>query len=377
MAFSITQWTPAQFAGAKDAWNELRRRSGADPLFMSWEWQYTWWKTFSEAASLDLFILAAYDEEGRLCGIAPLLRRRSTIRGLLTVTRVELIGNLWRGPTTMRTQHVDFIIQPHREEEISAAFLRYLSNCDWDEAALSDLKADSSLLRALQRNASAGDNNYARFTPSAVSYYVDTTGSFDDYLAARGKNTRLQMYNRRKNLERLGKVELQQHCGDHEQFFTQLNHLHALRWGKDAFAGRRLEFNRQVAMLMEEEKGTHFSTLLLDGKPLSVLYNYRTDGQEYYIQGGFREDFDKKVALGFLHLGYAIEDAFADPAIKRFNLLPGGGKSTSYKPRITANYDAMTETQVVKGRLLKLAYRAYDALRRKNEVLAPELQPVD
>ncbi len=375
MAFSITQWTPAQFAGAKDAWNELRGRSGADPLFMSWEWQYTWWKTFAEPASVDLFMLAAYDEDGQLCGLAPLLRRRSTIRNLLKVTRVELIGNLWRGPTTMRTQHVDFIIQPHREEEIGAAFLRYLSGCDWDEAALSDLKADSSMLRVLQRSASTGAN-YARFTPSAVSYYVDTTGSFDDYLAARGKNTRLQMYNRRKNLERLGKVEVR-HCDDHEEFFAQLNHLHSLRWGKDAFSGRRLEFNRRVAMLMEEGQGTHFSTLLLDGRPLSVLYNYRTGGQEYYIQGGFREDFDKKVALGFLHLGYAIEDAFANSAIKRFNLLPGGGKTTSYKPRITTSYDSMMEAQVVKGRLLKLAYRAYDVLRRKREVLAPELQPVD
>jgi hypothetical protein len=277
----------------------------------------------------------------------------------------------------MRTQHVDFIIQAQREEEICFAFLSYLfAECGWDETALSDLKANSSLFGSLKRKAAAGDM-YARYTPSFGSYYIDTTGSFDDYLAARGKNTRLHMYNRRKNIERLGKVELRQHRGDHDDFFAKLNRLHELRWGREAFAGRRLDFNRRVAALLEKDGKTHFSELLLDGQPLSILYDYRIGGQEYYIQGGFQEQFDKKVALGFLHLGYAIEDAFADPAIERFNLLPGGGKSTAYKPRLTPTYDAMVEAQVVKGQLLKLAYRIYDAMPRRNEVLEPEPQPVD
>jgi hypothetical protein len=277
----------------------------------------------------------------------------------------------------MRTQHVDFIIPAHREEEVGLAFLSYLfAEPDWDEAALSDLKANSTLFSLLQRNAVSRDV-YARYTPSFGSYYIDTTGSFDDYLASRGKNTRLHMYNRRKNIERMGKVVVRQNRTDHDDFFAKLNRLHALRWGREAFTGRRLEFNKKVAALMENERNTRFSELLLDGEPLSILYNYRAGGQEYYIQGGFREDFEKKVALGFLHLGYAIEDAFADPDIKRFNLLPGGGKSTSYKPRITPACDAMTDAQVVKGRLLKLAYRTYDALRSKDEISEPEPQPGD
>lgn len=377
MSFKITRWTCAQFDDAKDAWNTLLKSSRADPLFMSWEWQHTWWATFASSASLELFILAAYDDRGELCGLAPLLRRRTRLRGLLKADRIELIGNLWRGPTTMRTQHVDFIARADREEQVIGAFLDHLFDArGWDEAALSDMKADASLARLVQQRAAAR-GLYTRATPSQGSYYVDTTGSFDDYLAARGKNTRLHLYNRRKHIERLGKVELRQHRSDHDAFFAKLNHLHALRWGRDAFAGRRLEFNRRVAALLAEQGKTHFSELLLDGEPLSILYNYRVGGQEYYIQGGFQEQFDKKVTLGFLHLGYAIEDAFRDPAITRFNLLPGGGKSTEYKPRIAPACDAMMETQVVKGRLLALAYRGYEALRRKPETLEPEPQPAD
>lgn len=377
MALTVCRWTEAQFADSRQAWNALLERSRADPLFMSWEWQHTWWETFAMPFSLDLFVLAAYDEEGRLSGLAPLFRRRSTIRGVFRANRIESIGNLWRGPPTMRTQHVDFIVQTLREEEICLAFLSYLlDTAGWDEAALSDLKAGSSLLRSLQRRAGGWDL-YTRYGSLFGSYYVDTTGSFDDYLAERGKNTRLQMYNRRKNLERLGKVELRQHRGDHDEFFARLNRLHHVRWGRAAFAGLALDFNRRVAALLHEQGKTRFSELLLDGQPLSILYNYRAGAQEYYIQGGFQEKFDKKVALGFLHLGYAIEEAFADPVIGRFNLLPGGGKSTAYKPRLTSTYDAMVATQMVKGPLLKLVYRVYDALRKRNEVLEPEPQPVD
>lgn len=378
MGFSVQRWSERQFSDSKDAWNALLARSRADRLFMSWEWQHSWWTIFGPAFSLGLFILAAYDEQGRLCGLAPLLRRRCALRGLLKVDRLELIGNLWRGPETMRTQHVDFIADVRREEEVVCAFLDYLfDQCKWDETSLSDLKADSSLLRALQTREAVAQA-YARYTPSFGSYYIDTTGSFAAYLAERGKNTRLQMYNRRKNLEHHGKVEVRQHRGDADAFFGCLNRLHAVRWGRDAFSGRALEFNRRVAALMEQEHRTRFSELLLNGRPLSVLYNYRAGGQEYYIQGGFEEQFDRKIALGFLHLGYAIEDAFEDLTVKRFNLLPGGGKSTLYKPRLTPTYETMTDAQVIRGISLKWAYRTYDFLRgKKNAPLEPEPQPVD
>lgn len=377
MGFRVTQWSESQFSDSKDVWNELLGESRADPLFMTWEWQHTWWTTFGPPSSLGLLILAAHDEQGRLMGLAPLFRRQSTIRNLRKVKRIELIGNLWRGPATMRTQHLDFIVHRSREEEVVSAFIDYLlDECEWDETALSDLKADSSLLRALQRKTTTR-HAYTRCRHSFGSYYIDTTGSFTDYLAGRGKNTRLHMYNRRKNIERLGRVEIRQHRGDHEEFFAKLNRLHALRWGREAFTGPRLDFNRQVAALLDKEGKTNFSELSLDGKPLSILYNYRVAGEEYYIQGGFEEQFDKKVALGFLHLGYAIEDAFADPTIRRFNLLPGGGRSTLYKPRLTPTYDAIIEVQVVKGRWLKLAYRTYDALRSRSTPAEPEPQPAD
>ncbi len=377
MAYSIRQWTETEFSNSRDAWNQLLGRSRADPLFMAWEWQHTWWSTFGPSSSQDLFILAAYDQQGQLAGIAPLFRRTSKIRNLLKVSRIEVIGNLYRGPCTMRTQHVDFIIREDRADEVGEAILSYLiSRCDWDETVLSDIKIDSTIARVLQKNSVIRDA-YARYSPSFGSYYIDTTGSFEDYLSRRGKNTRLQMYNRRKHLHRLGKVEFRPHQGYRETFFAKLNYLHKQRWGHEAFTGKGLEFNMRLAALLERDGKTHFSELSLDGEPLSILYNYRVGGQEYFIQGGFKEDFDKKLQLGFLHLGYAIEDAFADGAIKRFNLLPGNGKNISYKPRLTPTYDAMTETQVVKGRLLKLAYRTYDALRSKSEVLDSEPQPVD
>lgn len=374
MAYPIRQWTETEFSGAREAWNDLLGRSRADPLFMTWEWQHAWWKAFGGSSALELFILAAYDQHGRLVGVAPLFRRKSKVKNLVKVSRVEIIGNVYRGPCTMRTQHVDFIMQEDKADEIGEAFISYLlDRGDWDETAISDTKVDSAIARALQRSALL-DELYVRYSPSFVSYYIDTTGSFEDYLSRRGKNTRLQMYNRRKQLHRLGKVEFRRCEGDWQGFFEKLNRLHKLRWGYEAFTGNAYEFNMRVAMELGNERKTNFSELTLDGEPLSVLYNYRIGGQEYFIQGGFKEGFDKKLQLGFLHLGYAIEDAFSNRAIKRFNLLPGNGKNTSYKPRLTPTYDAITETQLIKAPVLKLAYRAYDALRNRSDPLQSDPQ---
>jgi hypothetical protein len=56
------------FAALQDQWNTLLARSRANTLFLTWEWQTTWWRCLGEG---DLWLLAWYDQ-GRLLAIAPL-----------------------------------------------------------------------------------------------------------------------------------------------------------------------------------------------------------------------------------------------------------------------------------------------------------------
>ena len=56
------------FDDLKADWNTLLARSRSDTLFLTWEWQTTWWRCLGEG---DLWLLAWYDQD-QIVGIAPL-----------------------------------------------------------------------------------------------------------------------------------------------------------------------------------------------------------------------------------------------------------------------------------------------------------------
>ena len=60
------------FWALKPEWNDLLQRSCCNTLFLTWEWQSTWWKHLGEGSLLLLGFRS--EDDGRLVGIAPLFR---------------------------------------------------------------------------------------------------------------------------------------------------------------------------------------------------------------------------------------------------------------------------------------------------------------
>ena len=114
------------FAESRAEWTSLLDKSCADPLFLSWEWQYNWWEIWGDALNLELVLLRATDGRGNLVGIAPMHRSRVKVKGLLAIKRLQFIGNHWRHTGTTRTEFLDFITVRGDEREISAALLEFL-----------------------------------------------------------------------------------------------------------------------------------------------------------------------------------------------------------------------------------------------------------
>jgi CelD/BcsL family acetyltransferase involved in cellulose biosynthesis len=59
-------------------WNELLFRSDINSPFLSFDWFYSWWQSFSRGFSLE--ILVCRDNRGNLCGIAPLMLDNKSLR---------------------------------------------------------------------------------------------------------------------------------------------------------------------------------------------------------------------------------------------------------------------------------------------------------
>ncbi len=358
--YKIKKWSVDTFADSREAWNKLLQQTEADQLFMSWEWQYSWWDKYGILNDLSLLLLAVHDMKGELVGIAPLFQSTVISKKILKSNRIQMIGNCWRGPVTMRTEKVDFIIRKDIHNDVLATIIDFLyKECDWDELVIPDLLADSSTSRYI----TTSDINY-RTAELYNSYYLDLPEKFEDYLAALGKNTRLQVFNRRKKLAAQGNIELKHYNSDQiEECFDILNSLHIKRWGAPAFQNNRLEFNLTVARLFADKKQIHFIVLNVNEKPISIQYNYRVNNTEYNIQTGFDEDFNRQLRPGYLLFGYAIEDAIKD-GIKTYDFLAGMGKNAQYKSRLTKQAQQVTDIQIFKSYRFSLLYKVYDFITK-------------
>ena len=359
---TIQPWNIQEFKEKKIEWTDLLNSSDADKLFLSWEWQYSWWDTFAPLHNLDLTLLAAYDKHNILIGIAPLYTIKSKTKKFINTKQLQFIGNICRGKSTMLTEFIDFIVARENSSNIKHAFLEYINKkLEWDEFHLPELKKESSTYSFLIK-ANTLPNSHIRIVDEYKSYYVDTTSQFSNYISQRGKNTRLRMFNRRKVLNAKGDLTIRRAAeSEIDEHFELLNDLHQKRWGKKIFTGERLIFNTNVAKEMAKRGCLNFSVLLMNNEPISIQFNYIVNHHEYNIQAGFEEEFDKKIALGYLHFGYEVETAFENETLI-YDFLAGEGKNTNYKERLTDTFHDMIQLQIIRKRSLKYLYLINDFL---------------
>src|SRR4051794_24198324 len=55
-----------------EEWDSLLHSSVSDVVFLTWQWQSTWWKHFGSCEGCSLHLLILRDERGALVGLAPL-----------------------------------------------------------------------------------------------------------------------------------------------------------------------------------------------------------------------------------------------------------------------------------------------------------------
>ena len=121
------------FDALRDEWDALLGRSRFDTIFLTWEWQSTWWRHLG-AQRGPLYLLAAR-EAGRLIGILPLyLSQADGVQCLTVVGCVEV------------SDYLDLIIEAGQEEIVYDAFLAWMMGPEapaWDVAELCNQPAAS------------------------------------------------------------------------------------------------------------------------------------------------------------------------------------------------------------------------------------------
>ena len=134
------------FEALQGEWNELLRRTRTNTIFLTYEWQTTWWDNLGQG---ELWILAFRKaEHGDLVGIVPFYRVQ-TAEGRRQLTLVGCIEV---------SDYLDMIIEIGWEDPVYSALCAWLDSDgapDWDIVDLCNLPEDSLTYRSLPSVAEA------------------------------------------------------------------------------------------------------------------------------------------------------------------------------------------------------------------------------
>jgi CelD/BcsL family acetyltransferase involved in cellulose biosynthesis len=167
------------FWALKPEWNDLLQRSSSSTLFLTWEWQSTWWKHLGEGSLLLLGFRS--EDDGRLVGIAPLFRAL-TDDGQ---TVFYLVG------CRDVSDYLDLIIEQGQEEAVYQALLEYLEReaQDWDLLDFCNIPQDSLTHVRLRELAEA--RGYQTLVEiEDVCPIIGLPGTWDEYLMTLSKKQR-------------------------------------------------------------------------------------------------------------------------------------------------------------------------------------------
>lgn len=362
----VIQWTEEQFFSNKETWNNLLQQSEADPIYCSWEWAVNWWKQYrKETDTLAITVLLRAEE---VLAIAPLfMEQDSYVRGFFKTTRLQYLGKRFSEENGIRSEYMGIIGHKNLSHtELHFLFNHIIRNIRWSEISLAD--EDSARYSYTElKNVLLNNGYYRRIDSTGETYAINCQSQFSSYLAALGKNTRLKLYNRRKLLGTLGEIDLEFiNNGNKNQFYDQLNQWYQTRWGINILGKDNITFIENVFNTDTSRLSLKYSCMLkLDGKPLSVMINLSDNDKVYNLLLAYEENFNKKIALGTLHLGYLIEHLFETPQIRLFDLLEGQGKHSNYKAKFAQKRSELVSSRCFRTLSLKYLFKFYDRFIRK------------
>jgi len=268
------------------AWAALHRSAGSS-VFMSYEWQRTWWKHVGRRAAgaeLHVVVLSA---GGQVVCIAPLFIQVSRAFGIVKLRRLAFAG-------TGLSDHLEVLVTPGLEDRCFERIASHLAerSASFDVIALADVPDASAtharLYEALRRAGFDGQRFVSEYCPR--TQLADT---WKGTLAAFDGSRRRQLAKRTRQLTERFRVELEitrreeDVARDVDAFIA----MHQQRWvsvGKKGVYGAPhvAAFQREVAELFFRRGWLFLAFLRLDGARVVALCGFEHRNElAYYLNG--------------------------------------------------------------------------------------------
>lgn len=307
----------------RPAWEALLCDSASDTIFLTWEWVSAWWQAYGSAGGLR--ILAAFDGEGALRGVAPL--RHKMMR------RYGVSRPVWSfiGDGSNDSDYLDFIAAKGCERDVLESLHTY-----WSEhasrsiiLAFNEVPASSLCLPILRELA---ERNGRIWTEQEVPCgTVHLPEKWEDYLLALKPRFRTKIRSVLRNLENRPEVRFGfcKTAEEIERTLPILFDLHTRRWAQDGKPGvfrwkEKLDFYSKISVLFFERGWLRFSWMEWNGKILACQYGFAYNNTYFHLQEGYEPSSEHwNVGIGLR--AWTIQQ-FMQEGLGEYDFLSGLGR---------------------------------------------------
>ena len=300
----------ARLSALEEPWAALVAQVPDLPVFLTWEWISTWCHHLEP--DWQSWLLAAWDENGCLAGLAPWTLTHHQY-GPLRVDRLAFMGSNYAYRT-----HQDIVARLDDKEAVFAAFLDYLKTQaqSWDVLDLEGLSQDSIVKPFL----SHVPGRYGEKEPE-ICPYTSLPESWHAYeMQKLSANRRQQLRARLRHLERdhpgrvsLGRVRTPDEL---RGAMDALIELHRKRWhARGQTSSFDVEsfvaFHRELAAVTLERDWLRLYWLKVDGEIIAVEYCFFYRGVLFDYQKAFDPAWDS-YSPGQILFGHLIRETIAE-----------------------------------------------------------------
>ena len=305
----------ASFATLRQEWNPLLHDSISDTIFLTWEWQSTWWEHLGEG---QLYLLTMRNDEGWLVGIAPLYLTTSD-DGLKSLSIVGCRDV---------SDYLDLIAASGQEEKVYSALLDWLESNEapaWDQVDLCNIPATSPT-HSLLAEMAAARGYQVQTEVEDVCPIIPLPSTWDEYLNSLDGKQRHELRRKIRRAERSCQINWyivneQQNLAAEMDAFIELHEKSAV--DKDEFMDAQMKgFFHAAAQVLQKAGWLQLALIEVNGEKAASMLNF--DYQDSILVYNSWYDPQKYAWLspGIVLLAYCIQRAIESGRAK-FDFLRG------------------------------------------------------
>jgi CelD/BcsL family acetyltransferase involved in cellulose biosynthesis len=305
------------FSSLQQEWNPLLTHSAANTIFLTWEWQKTWWDCFGQ--ELELYLLELR-ERNDLVGLAPFYTWEPASGG----TVVQLIGGI------EVSDYLDLIVASDSVEAVYGAVWESLTGehtLAWDAVDLHNVPAASATLERLTTLAAAAEGLDTNNVVEEVCPVITLPPTWDQYLSSLSKKQRHEIRRKLRKADREAETRWY-YADDPASLDDEVDDFISLHiksaQDKEAFMDERMqEFFHRMARVMFDRGWLKLAFLLINGAKAAAMFCFEYRDAFLVYNSGYDPQLHPSLSSGIVLLAHCIRDAI-DRQLKVFDFLRGG-----------------------------------------------------